>query len=120
VFAIPGSIHNPLARGCHQLLRQGAKLVETAADILSELKIPFSKQDITESPSGAGTRPTGAPGLDKDYEILLDALGFEPQSIDALVDRTGLPSPSVASMLLILELEGRVGLHPGGRYVRVS
>jgi len=120
VFAIPGSIHNPLARGCHQLLRQGAKLVETAADILSELKIPFSKQDITESPPGAGTRPTGAPGLDKDYEILLDALGFEPQSIDALVDRTGLPSPSVASMLLILELEGRVGLHPGGRYVRVS
>jgi DNA processing protein len=120
VFAIPGSIHNPLARGCHQLLRQGAKLVETAADILSELKIPFSKQDITESPPGAGTRPRGAPGLDKDYEILLDALGFEPQSIDALVDRTGLPSPSVASMLLILELEGRVGLHPGGRYVRVS
>ena len=120
VFAIPGSIHNPLARGCHQLLRQGAKLVETAADVLSELKIPFSKQDITESPPGAGTRPTGAPGLDKDYEILLDALGFEPQSIDALVDRTGLPSPSVASMLLILELEGRVGLHPGGRYVRVS
>jgi DNA processing protein len=120
VFAIPGSIHNPLARGCHQLLRQGAKLVETAADILSELKIPFSKQDITESPPGTGTRPTGAPGLDKDYEILLDALGFEPQSIDALVDRTGLPSPSVASMLLILELEGRVGLHPGGRYVRVS
>jgi len=120
VFAIPGSIHNPLARGCHQLLRQGAKLVETAADILSELKIPFSKQDITESPTGVGTRPALAPGLDKDYEILLDALGFEPQSIDALVDRTGLPSPSVASMLLILELEGRVGLHPGGRYVRVS
>lgn len=119
VFAIPGSIHNPLARGCHELLRQGAKLVETAADILVELKIPFTKQDITES---AGSLVVGAvmvPGLDKDYEILLDALGFEPQSIDALVDRTGLQSSHLASMLLILELEGRVGLHPGGQYARV-
>ena len=120
VFAIPGSIHNPLSRGCHQLLRQGAKLVETAADILSELKIPFTKQDITESGTPTQARPAAAPGLDKEYEILLDALGFEPQSIDALVDRTGLPSPSLASMLLILELEGRVGLHPGGRYARVN
>ncbi len=120
VFAIPGSIHNPLARGCHQLLRQGAKLVETAADVLSELKIPFTKQDITESTPTNEIGGTNAPGLDKDYEILLDALGFEPQSIDVLVDRTGLPSPHLASMLLILELEGRVGLHPGGRYARIS
>ena len=120
VFAIPGSIHNPLARGCHELLRQGAKLVETAADILSEIKIPFTKQDITEPPN---TDPAGAlanHGLDKDYKILLDALGFEAQSIDVLVDRTGLQSPHLASMLLILELEGRVGLHPGGRYARVN
>jgi DNA processing protein len=120
VFAIPGSIHNPLARGCHQLLRQGAKLVETAADVLSELKIPFTKQDITESVPTTENGATTSPGLDKDYEILLDALGFEPQSIDVLVDRTGLPSPHLASMLLILELEGRVGLHPGGRYARIS
>ena len=120
VFAIPGSIHNPLARGCHQLLRQGAKLVETAADVLSELKIPFTKQDITESTTPTENGGASAPGLDKDYEILLDALGFEPQSIDVLVDRTGLPSPHLASMLLILELEGRVGLHPGGRFARIS
>ncbi|HVN99606.1 MAG TPA: DNA-processing protein DprA [Steroidobacteraceae bacterium] len=119
VFAIPGSIHNPLARGCHQLLREGAKLVETAADVLSELHIPFTKQDITDSADEPGTGVPAAHGLDKDYEILLDALGFEPQSIDALVDRTGLTSPHLASMLLILELEGRVGLHPGGRYTRV-
>lgn len=119
VFAIPGSIHNPLARGCHQLLREGAKLVETAADVWSELKIPFTKQDITDSPEDPESGTAAAPGLDKDYEILLDALGFEPQSIDALVDRTGLTSPHLASMLLILELEGRVGLHPGGRYARV-
>jgi DNA processing protein len=120
VFAIPGSIHNPLARGCHELLREGAKLVETAADVLSELKIPFTKQDLTE-PGGASLTPakTGSV-LDKDYEILLDALGFEPQSIDTLVERTALPSPHLASMLLILELEGRVALHTGGRYARVK
>ena len=120
VFAIPGSIHNPLARGCHELLRQGAKLVESASDIVSELKIPFTKQDITEPGVGAPAGAAKAHGLDKDYEILLDALGFEPQSIDALVDRTGLQSPHLASMLLILELEGRVGPHPGGRYARVN
>jgi DNA processing protein len=120
VFAIPGSIHNPLARGCHELLREGAKLVETAADVLSELKIPFTKQDLTE-PGGASPVPgLAAAVLDKDYEILLDALGFEPQSIDTLVERTALPSPHLASMLLILELEGRVALHAGGRYARVK
>ena len=120
IFAIPGSIHNPLARGCHQLLREGAKLVETADDILSELKIPFTKQDITDSSGDAAKSSPEAAVLDKDYEILLDALGFEPQGIDALVERTGLTSPHLASMLLILELEGRVAMHPGGRYARVK
>ena len=120
VFAIPGSIHNPLARGCHELLREGAKLVETAADVLSELRIPFTKQDLTEAGGASPVPGTAAAVLDKDYEILLDALGFEPQSIDTLVERTALPSPHLASMLLILELEGRVALHAGGRYARVN
>jgi DNA processing protein len=120
VFAIPGSIHNPLARGCHELLREGAKLVETAADVLTELKIPFTKHDLTEPGLAPRVAADKASGLDKDYEILLDALGFEPQSIDTLVDRTALPSPHLASMLLILELEGRVALHAGGRYARVK
>lgn len=119
VFAIPGSIHNPLTRGCHQLLRSGAKLVENVADVLSELKIPFTKQQL-EPPSGEHLQSdAGTPTLDKDYKILLDALGFEPAGIDALVERTGLQSHSVASMLLILELEGRVAPHPGGRYLRL-
>jgi DNA processing protein len=120
VFAIPGSIHNPLSRGCHELIRQGAKLVESAADVLSELKIPYAKQDLANgagSPPAAGDAP---PELDKDYEILLDALGFDPVSIDTLVERTGLPSSNLASMLLILELEGRVGLHSGGRFTRMK
>lgn len=116
VFAIPGSIHNPLSRGCHQLIRSGAKLVESAGDILEELKIPFSRQSLTEIPCTGDA----APRLDKEYEILLDALGFDPTGVDALVERTGLPADSVASMLLILELEGHIAPYPGGRYGRIN
>jgi DNA processing protein len=93
--------------------------VESADDILSELRFISTKQDVktasTPSPRGGAT----AAWLDKDYKILLDALGFEPASLDVLVERTGLRSQSVASMLLYLELEDVVGLHSGGRYVRL-
>jgi DNA processing protein len=115
VFAIPGSIHNPLARGCHALIRNGAKLVESAADVLNELKFNTQKQYLIGPRGGAEQ----AAWLDKDYKILLDALGFEPASLNTLVERTGLPSQSVASMLLFLELEDVVGLHSGGRYLRL-
>src|SRR5580700_9973019 len=119
VFAVPGSIHNPLARGCHALIRNGAKLVESADDILSELKFSVGKQCLIGGTRGRATRGGAASSLDKDHKILLDALGFEPASLDTLVERTGLPSQSVASMLLFLELEDVVGLHSGGRYVRL-
>jgi DNA processing protein len=119
VFAIPGSIHNPLARGCHQLIRQGAKLVETAQDILMELgplagtlRSPASVSKPADV-SGNSTTP-----LDKEYEILLDAFGFAPSGMDLLVQRTGLKADVVASMLLILELDGRIESYPGGLYVR--
>jgi DNA processing protein len=115
VFAIPGSIHSPLSRGCHQLIKDGAKLVEEAADVLSELKIPLSKEQLT-APPAEREQPAE---LDKEYEMLLDALGFEPATIDTLVVRTHLPGESVASMLLILELDGRVAALPGGRYGRI-
>lgn len=115
VFAIPGSIHNPLSRGCHKLIREGAKLVEDAADVLSELKFSLETQPLARREPA----PAEPPPLDKDYEMLLDALGFEPTSIDVLVERTGLPGESIASMLLILELQGRVAPHPGGRYCRM-
>jgi DNA processing protein len=118
VFAIPGSIHNPLSRGCHKLIREGAKLVESAADVLSEIQNFLSVQPLAPAPQVADTPAAEGPPLDKDYEILLDALGFEPASIDVLVARTGFPSESVASMLLILELQGHVKPHAGGRYVR--
>ncbi|MGH8208650.1 MAG: DNA-processing protein DprA [Steroidobacteraceae bacterium] len=115
VFAIPGSIHSPLSRGCHKLIRDGATLVESTADVLSELQIPLSGQRVTRP--AAALRAAAA--LDKEYEMLLDALGFEPATIDVLVARTGLPGESLASMLLILELEGCVAALPGGRYDRI-
>jgi DNA processing protein len=116
VFAIPGSIHNPMARGCHQLIRQGAKLVECPEDVLCELKISLSAQLVASAPNSPGA----APALDKEYKILLDALAFEPASVDSLIARTGMNSESIASMLLILELDGHVAPHPGGRYSRMA
>ena len=124
VFAIPGSIHNPLTRGCHALIRAGARLVESPQDILQDIN-PLSwqkdqsKQGDTLTHAATPKRAPGSPALDKDHKILLDALGFESASVDMLVERTGLPSHSVASMLLILELKGAVGAEAGGRYVRL-
>jgi DNA processing protein len=121
VYAVPGSPLNPLAAGCNELIRSGAVLVRHATDILAETgsqaKIfPLSNQ-VVES----ANQPPAPPGrLDKDYEMLLDALGFEPASIDDLVDRTGLEASSVASMMLILELDGRVEARPGALYNRVQ
>jgi DNA processing protein len=118
VFAIPGSIHSPLSRGCHKLIREGAKLVESAEDVLSEVLNFLPAQTLARlspHPRGPGD---AVPALDKEYEILLDALGFEPAGIDVLVARTGLPSESVASMLLILELQGHVKPQAGGRFGR--
>ncbi|MEO8063384.1 MAG: DNA-processing protein DprA [Pseudomonadota bacterium] len=116
VFAIPGSIHNPLVRGCHQLIRQGAKLVEAPEDVLGELKIPLTNQLLAAPNPGSKNNPS----LDKEYKILLDALAFEPASVDSLIERTGMNSESIASMLLILELDGHVAPHPGGRYSRMA
>lgn len=118
VFAVPGSIRNPLAHGCHALIRQGAKLVERAEDVISELgplaaTLTRSRDNPTERGSAAAPGP-----LDKEYEILLDALGFESVSVDGLVHRTGFGAGAVASMLLMLELDGRVESHAGGVFVR--
>jgi DNA processing protein len=115
VFAVPGSIYNPLSRGCHKLLRDGAKLVEGPADVLSELGIPFGKEALA-----AVRTPASMVGpLDKGLEMLLDAVGFEPVTVDVLAARTALPGGTIASMLLILELDGRIAPYPGGRYGRI-
>ncbi|MCG5501737.1 DNA-processing protein DprA [Ectothiorhodospira lacustris] len=117
VFAIPGSIHNPLARGCHRLIREGAKLVETADDILEELGEllpPCSPAPATDPPSAvAATAPDG------DHTRLLEAMGHDPVAVDQLVARTRLTVSAVSSMLLLMELRGQVASLSGGRYVRL-
>jgi DNA processing protein len=120
VFAIPGSIHNPLSRGCHELIKAGATLVESADDILRELNISaFFSNDLART-SGCRSRVPSPSGMDKDQKILLDALGFDPVDLDGLVVRTGFKPEAVSSMMLILELEGHVQAAPGGRYSRVA
>jgi len=118
VFAIPGSIHNPMARGCHRLIRQGAKLVETADDIFVELGALLEGMRASMRAEAPDAQAFFRGELDKDYEILLDALGFAPASIDTLVARSGFAADAVASMLLILELDGRVAQQHGGLYCR--
>ncbi len=118
VFAIPGSIHNPVARGCHRLIRFGAKLVETAADILEELDgmIAGIAATIEQNPIQQ-LLPTKS-ALDADYQRLLSLMGWDPVDIDTLITRSGLTAEEVSSMLLILELDGRVEPLTGGRYVQ--
>jgi DNA processing protein len=120
VFAIPGSIHNPLAHGCHALIKQGAKLTETAADILSELNFSAVLGGSSGTASGPVPRRPAEAGMDKEHKILLDALGFDPTDVDLLVTRTGFKPEAVSSIMLILELEGYVQAAPGGRYSRVA
>ncbi|HEX9403726.1 MAG TPA: DNA-processing protein DprA [Steroidobacteraceae bacterium] len=119
VFAIPGSIHSPLSRGCHELIRQGAKLTETAHDILSELNFSAFFEGRPHAAAGHDLAVPRELGMDKDHKILLDALGFDPADLDVLVVRTGFKPEAVSSMMLILELEGHVQAAPGGRYSRV-
>jgi DNA processing protein len=113
VFAIPGSIHSPQSRGCHALIKQGAKLVDSAADIVEELA-PL-QTDRTTSPR---RQPTASAPMPKDP--LLDALGFDPIGIDALVARTGISAAELSARLLELELQGRVARLPGQLFQRVE
>jgi DNA processing protein len=109
VFAIPGSIHSPQSRGCHRLLKEGAKLVETVQDVLDELR---------------WLRPAGHPELasetTEESGALLLSMGFDPCSLDDLATRTGLTADAVSVMLLHLELDGQVANLPGGHYQRIS
>lgn len=106
VFAIPGSIHSALSKGCHQLIKQGAKLVERAEDVLEEINWPAR---AVSSPSTAAAT---------DDPILIH-LGFDPEPLDALVTRTGMSPEQISGRLLELELRGLVQTLPGGRYQRL-
>ncbi|MEH6456904.1 MAG: DNA-processing protein DprA [Cocleimonas sp.] len=142
VFAIPGSIHNPLAKGCHQLIRQGAKLVETAEDILEEMVdvIDLNDHSVVNRPVNQSTNlnPETSPSasfvsnqttssgcqtdnnLDQEQSDLLTAMGYDPISIDQLVLSTNLDAASIAAMLLILELQNYLTSNGGGTYTRIK
>ncbi|WP_372986167.1 DNA-processing protein DprA [Marinobacter sp.] len=118
VFAIPGSVHSPVARGCHHLIKQGARLVETVDDVLEELGAWWSPQ-AGETDSGEAP---GAPDLSRlgQREIaVFEALGYDPVSTDALGSATGLAADQLMQSLLLLELEGLVSSAPGG-YLRIA
>ncbi len=118
IFAIPGSIHNPLTRGCHQLIRQGAKLVETADDIVDELAplVGHLLQSTVESTANDTPPVTD----EQEYLRLKKFLSHDPIGIDELATNSGLTIDQVSSMLLILELEGDVESLSGGRYSLLS
>jgi len=113
VFAIPGSIHSPLARGCHALIRQGAKLVETAQDVLEELG---ALARFVEAPTTGTDRSPGDPVLSN----FLELMGHDPVDMDTLIAQSGLTAGAVSSMLLDMELRGLVEALPGGKYQRTS
>ena len=117
VFAIPGSLHSPVARGCHHLIKQGARLVETVDDILEELGAWWSPPLKTEAAGTPEPKPKGdgpLAGLDSREIAVFEALGYDPQSTDALSSATGLPADQLMQSLLLLELQGLISSAPGG------
>ena len=116
VFAIPGSIHSPQSRGCHLLIKQGAKLVESAQDVLEELRLPlsFAAADAFDAAVTAETQK------ETSEHPLLKALGFDAASLDALQARTGWPTAQLQAQLLELELGGELARLPGGLFVRIA
>jgi DNA processing protein len=121
VFALPGSIHSPLARGCHKLIRDGAKLVETAEEVIAELRgvgglLAEGLRRRLDAPV-APVHVSDCVQRDPDYQRLLGVLDAEPAALDELVERTGLPAAALSSMLLVLELDGAVAAE-NGRYAR--
>jgi DNA processing protein len=126
VFALPGSLHNPMAKGCHRLIRDGARLVETAADIIQELG-PIAaelqmeiRQRLDLNDADEESPATGKQTLldDSDYSAIWKVLGFDPKPVDVIIQQTGLRANEIASMLLMMELKGMVKKQGCGRYIR--
>jgi DNA processing protein len=122
VMAIPGSIHSAQSKGCHQLIKQGAKLVESAQDVLEELRLPDPLRQVPLVLDGANDTTTQAiTAQDHSPEAaLLSAMGYDPVSLDALQARCGWPTAQLQGQLLELELMGQVGRLPGGLFQRVG
>ncbi len=121
VFAIPGSIHSPQSRGCHLLIKQGAKLVESAQDVLEELRLPLSFADAPAAVvATVDAMASTEKAQDDEEKPLLEALGFDAASLDALQARTGWSTAQLQGQLLELELSGAVARLPGGLFVRLA
>lgn len=142
VFAIPGSIHNPMSKGCHRLIREGVRLVETVDEIVEGI-MPMAgqmaqclTQRLATEHARSVDKADGGPKMkkyqppeedrlksfllesDPDYQKLLDKIGFDPKPVDSLVEQSGLTAREVSAMLLMLELRGAVEAHPGGAFSR--
>jgi len=127
VFAVPGSIRNPQARGCHRLIRQGARLVETAEELLEDIAALVGElagelrarldQDSPDPHSHGGTPGTG-PSADSPAGRLLEAIAYDPVSVDGLIERTGMSTREISALLIELELAGHISPQGGDRYVR--
>jgi DNA processing protein len=114
VFAMPGSIHNPLSRGCNALIKQGAKLVESVTDILEELGAAVS----SATPAARSRQPEDR--LDEEYQALLKYIAYDPTSVDTLITATGSTPEAISSMLMLLELQGYIHTTSGGGYCRTK
>ena len=126
VFALPGSLNNPMVKGCHRLIREGARLVETTADIMQELgpvaaELQMEIIQRLDLPDDASEKPARVKDNlleDTEYSALWGVLGFDPKPVDTIIEQTGLSAREISSMLLIMELKGMVKKHGNGRYVR--
>lgn len=132
VFALPGSIHSPLSKGCHQLIKEGAKLVESIQDVLDELQPMQAQPAVAHRALQASRKTPSVACVEKQTPFalsmgnagtaprrILEALGYDPISLDALIARTGLNSAELQAMLLTLEMEGKIALLPGSRVIRL-
>ena len=119
VFAIPGSIHSPVTKGCHQLIKQGAKLVESTQDILEEIKNLVSLNQTTYSPTGLMLNSDISLGATPETNAVLDLMGYEAINFDALQRTTGLTTEALSAMLMMLELDSKITVLKGSQYQRL-
>ena len=119
VFAIPGSIHSPVTKGCHQLIKQGAKLVESTQDILEEIKNLVSLNQTTHSPTGLMLNSDISLGATPETNAVLDLMGYEAINFDALQRTTGLTTEALSAMLMMLELDSKITVLKGSQYQRL-
>ncbi len=121
VFAIPGSIHSPVAKGCHQLIKQGAKLVETSQDILDELSGLINlNSTFSSSPFGSDPSESTHGQTSAEHDRIICAMGFDAVHFEVLLAKTGLTPQVLSSMLMVLELEGKVAVLAGGQYQQLG